>query len=628
MFAALTSFKTNRKCLLLTLCNPDKGRNIEDYAYAKYMDDIDTDSPDSMFHFDDSGIDALVRRAETSGLTEENFSNCVSPTMQTAKAFDLIESSKSDGFEDDIVERFHIVREILDTAGAMYDYVFIVSDSTNPKLTKCVKDVSDRIVTIVRQTNAVSPIHLDEDEVDKNFFLVGDFEPESAYNIRFLKKSYGVKHLYVMPHNIKYRDASIQGQLVRYAMRNIDTGKSDVNNYLVTCLLQLISDLFGNPSSIQDHETSFTTIPKGEPLNAPHLQERERAIAGTGTSKGGLFSKAKPYSTGTFPDGDVPVGDDDGEMPRQRRRRPEPEKRMPRKPISVPAYDDVDGSSSDDLDDEDYGYDDDLDDIDIHDEHTTDHFFTEPAEKENKQDKKKKEKEKKSGGLFGRKKKQVPEDEEDDTLEDSIHRGYFADDEELTEEDEPAPTHDAQDEYYDDDDVDSDSTGFEIEDLDDEDLMETAEDDQEPEAPVDDSAETIQLAFNDIHSIYSELFEDAIAAYGKETGVETMHSDDYLSYMQGNNQDLYQADIPIKNYDLKSDTVQAAEDFICDWDLKNPNFALVSAQLFYDRDGSRIHCEYVPFGHYTSGITVRNSIKRALKEMGFADEEDWLQSQS
>ena len=195
MFAALTSFKTNRKCLLLSLCNPDKGRNIEDYAYAKYMDDIDTDDPDTMFHFDDSGIDALVRRAETSGLTDENFSNCVSPTMQTEKAFDLIESSKSDGFEDDIAERFHIVREILETAGTMYDYIFIVSDSTNPKLTKCVKDISDRIVTVVRQTNAISPVHLDEDEADKNFFLVGDFEPDSAYNMRFLKKSYGVKHL-------------------------------------------------------------------------------------------------------------------------------------------------------------------------------------------------------------------------------------------------------------------------------------------------------------------------------------------------------------------------------------------------------------------------------------------------
>lgn len=126
---------------------------------------------------------------------------------------------------------------------------------------------------------------------------MGDYEQESAYNARFLKKSYGVKHLYVMPHNVKYRDASIQGQLVRFAMRNIEPSKADVNEYMISSLYRLMTEMFGNMAKPEEGKIpTFTMLPKGTPLQEKILEVRQPAILGTGTEKAGLFRKKRTKS--------------------------------------------------------------------------------------------------------------------------------------------------------------------------------------------------------------------------------------------------------------------------------------------------------------------------------------------
>ncbi|HCD70285.1 MAG TPA: recombinase [Ruminococcaceae bacterium] len=50
---------------------------------------------------------------------------------------------------------------------------------------------------------------------------------------------------------------------------------------------------------------------------------------------------------------------------------------------------------------------------------------------------------------------------------------------------------------------------------------------------------------------------------------------------------------------------------------RNPNFYVFNAVLHLDEATPHLHIDYIPIGHYKSGIDTRNGIAQALKEMGY-----------
>lgn len=49
---------------------------------------------------------------------------------------------------------------------------------------------------------------------------------------------------------------------------------------------------------------------------------------------------------------------------------------------------------------------------------------------------------------------------------------------------------------------------------------------------------------------------------------------------------------------------------------RNPNFYVFNAVLHLDEVTPYLHFNYIPFGHYKGKMDTRNSISRALEEMG------------
>lgn len=50
---------------------------------------------------------------------------------------------------------------------------------------------------------------------------------------------------------------------------------------------------------------------------------------------------------------------------------------------------------------------------------------------------------------------------------------------------------------------------------------------------------------------------------------------------------------------------------------RNPNFYVFNAVLHLDEATPHLHIDYIPVGHYNSGVDTRNGIAQALKEMGY-----------
>ena len=58
-------------------------------------------------------------------------------------------------------------------------------------------------------------------------------------------------------------------------------------------------------------------------------------------------------------------------------------------------------------------------------------------------------------------------------------------------------------------------------------------------------------------------------------------------------------------------------EYMQNFQKRNPNFYVFNAVLHLDEATPHLHIDYIPIGHYKSGIDTRNGIAQALKEMGY-----------
>lgn len=65
---------------------------------------------------------------------------------------------------------------------------------------------------------------------------------------------------------------------------------------------------------------------------------------------------------------------------------------------------------------------------------------------------------------------------------------------------------------------------------------------------------------------------------------------------------------------------------------RNPNFYVFNAVLHLDEATPHLHIDYIPVGHYKSGVHTRNGIAQALKEMGYGSGKEsiarWREAES
>ena len=58
-------------------------------------------------------------------------------------------------------------------------------------------------------------------------------------------------------------------------------------------------------------------------------------------------------------------------------------------------------------------------------------------------------------------------------------------------------------------------------------------------------------------------------------------------------------------------------EYMQNFQKRNPNFYVFNAVLHLDEATPHLHIDYIPVGHYKSGVDTRNGIAQALKEMGY-----------
>lgn len=186
--------------------------------------------------FMELGIDALTRYIKSAPLDEEVIESCSISLLN--KQLNLLPGTAKYNrkiYENDISKT---ITGILHAASKCHDLVFIDTKSgINDLSMKIMKD-SDIVVVCLNQNKSILENYANISEIrnKKVFYLIGNYDYNSRYNLYNLRKSFSWlrnNNSAIIPYNTEYMDAQSDGQVIQFILKNMDCDKDDNNGYFI-----------------------------------------------------------------------------------------------------------------------------------------------------------------------------------------------------------------------------------------------------------------------------------------------------------------------------------------------------------------------------------------------------------
>ena len=149
---------------------------------------------------------------------------------------------------------------------------------------------------------------------------------------------------------------------------------------------------------------------------------------------------------------------------------------------------------------------------------------------------------------------------------------------------------------------------------------------------VSKSSENIILVDKDIKQAYREIFGEALEQYNAKQKRADRKIEDYCDHIKKskNGEKLFYEDVvqwgskdDFQNPQTRERAKEALVKYVEGFEERNPNLKLIGAYIHMDEASPHLHLDYVPVAHgYTRGLATRNSLDKAMKEMGFQPEKE------
>lgn len=147
------------------------------------------------------------------------------------------------------------------------------------------------------------------------------------------------------------------------------------------------------------------------------------------------------------------------------------------------------------------------------------------------------------------------------------------------------------------------------------------------------SEENIILVDRDIKETYREIFGESLHEYNQKQKRKDRQINDYYEHVSKskNGEKLFYEDVLQwgkkedfeKNPKLREMAADALAAYALNFEKRNPNLKLIGAYIHMDEASPHLHLDYIPVAHgYSRGLKTRNSLARAMREMGFNPENE------
>jgi DNA repair exonuclease SbcCD ATPase subunit len=149
---------------------------------------------------------------------------------------------------------------------------------------------------------------------------------------------------------------------------------------------------------------------------------------------------------------------------------------------------------------------------------------------------------------------------------------------------------------------------------------------------VSKSHENITLVDKDIKEAYRKIFGEALDKYNAKQKRADRKIEDYCDHIKKskNGEKLFYEDVvqwgskdDFQNPQTRERAKEALVKYVEGFEERNPNLKLIGAYIHMDEASPHLHLDYVPVAHgYSRGLETRNSLDKAMKQMGFQPEKE------
>lgn len=145
--------------------------------------------------------------------------------------------------------------------------------------------------------------------------------------------------------------------------------------------------------------------------------------------------------------------------------------------------------------------------------------------------------------------------------------------------------------------------------------------------------QNITIVDKNIREAYQEIFGEALQEYNQKQKRADRKIEDYYEHISKskNGEKLFYEDVLQwgkkedfqNNPELKETAKECLKEYAESFEKRNPNLKLIGAYIHMDEASPHLHLDYVPVAHgYSRGLKTRNSLDKAMKEMGFQPEKE------
>lgn len=197
-----------------------------------------SDNLASKEYFREVGVDTLIRCFKAERLNKEMLERCcISLTNTNLLLLPGTSQTIRESFE---FEMDAVMINLLKAIEEHCDVVFADISSGENALSRKLMKEANLVVVNLSQNMGVLDLYLDkfrENMPDKIFYLFGNYDCNSKYNINNVRKMYhkhiNVKNSGVIPYNTGFMDAQVDGKVVKFIRNNLQCTKKDDNHYFM-----------------------------------------------------------------------------------------------------------------------------------------------------------------------------------------------------------------------------------------------------------------------------------------------------------------------------------------------------------------------------------------------------------
>lgn len=146
------------------------------------------------------------------------------------------------------------------------------------------------------------------------------------------------------------------------------------------------------------------------------------------------------------------------------------------------------------------------------------------------------------------------------------------------------------------------------------------------------SAENITLVDKDLKEAYREIFGAALEKYNAKQRRADRKIDSYLDHISKskNGEKPFYEDVvqwgskeDFTSQEMREKAKEALVQYVEGFEQRNPCLKLIGAYIHMDEASPHLHLDYIPVATgYSRGLEKRNSLDKAMKQMGFQPEQE------